>query len=163
MRYLITILVAGSLWLLFSFTSEQAQYDLILRNGLVYDGSGSEPYRADVAITGDRIAIIGNLANARATREIDIRGMAVAPGFINMLSWADVSLLHDGTSMSDIKQGVTLEVFGEGWSQGPVKRDVRKHADSSWTKLEGYFAWAMKKGVSPNIASFVGATTVRVH
>lgn len=163
MRYLITILVAGSLWLLFSFTSEQAQYDLILRNGLVYDGSGSEPYRADVAITGDRIAIIGNLANARATREIDIRGMAVAPGFINMLSWADVSLLHDGTSMSDIKQGVTLEVFGEGWSQGPVKRDVRKHADSSWTTLEGYFAWAMKKGVSPNIASFVGATTVRVH
>ncbi len=162
MRYLVFIPVAVILWLLFSFATQQ-EYDLILRNATIYDGSGNEPYRADLAITGDRIAAIGNLANARAKREINVEGLATAPGFINMLSWADVSLLHDGTSMSDIKQGVTLEVFGEGWSQGPVKYDARKPADSSWTTLEGYFDWAMKKGMSPNIASFVGATTVRVH
>jgi N-acyl-D-amino-acid deacylase len=148
----------------FSVDNQQEQdYDLILRNGMIYDGSGAEPYRGDVALNGDRIAAVGDLSTARAKKEIDVSGLAVAPGFINMLSWADRSLLLDGRSMSDIKQGVTLEVFGEGWSPGPVKRKTTKPVDSLWTTLGGYFRYAMKKGVSPNIASFVGATTVRIH
>ncbi|HYF69635.1 MAG TPA: D-aminoacylase [Ohtaekwangia sp.] len=141
----------------------QPTYDVLLRNGTIYDGSGSSPFVGDIAIQGDTIAAIGNLKELHARKEIDVNGLAVTPGFINMLSWADRSLLMDGRSMSDIKQGVTLEVFGEGWSPGPVKRKNTKPVDSLWTTLGGYFTWAMKKGVSPNIASFVGATTVRIH
>ncbi|HYC87198.1 MAG TPA: amidohydrolase family protein, partial [Chryseosolibacter sp.] len=95
--------------------------------------------------------------------EIDAKGMAVAPGFINMLSWADQTILRDGRSTSDIKQGVTFEVFGEGWSPGPVRRQTTKPVDSLWTTLDGYFRFALKKGISCNIASFVGATSVRIH
>lgn len=141
----------------------QATYDVIIRNGTIYDGTGSAPMKGDVAIRGDRIAAIGDLSGAKGKQEIDAKGLAVTPGFINMLSWADRSLLMDGRSMSDIKQGVTMEVFGEGWSPGPVKRKNTKPVDSVWTTLGGYFNWALKKGVSPNIASFVGATTVRIH
>jgi N-acyl-D-amino-acid deacylase len=163
MRYA-SLLVITILLLAFSLPAAgQQSYDLILRNGMVYDGSGNEPYAGDVAISGDRIAAVGDLTGAVAKKEIDVKGLAVAPGFINMLSWADRSLLLDGRSMSDIKQGVTLEVFGEGWSPGPVKRKLAKPIDSLWTTLGGYFKFAMKKGVSPNIASFVGATTVRIH
>jgi N-acyl-D-amino-acid deacylase len=139
------------------------EYDVILRNGTIYDGSGAPAYVGDVAIAGERIAAVGQLPPSTARREIDVKGLAVAPGFINMLSWADRSLLMDGRSMSDIKQGVTLEVFGEGWSPGPVKRKTTKPVDSLWTTLDGYFRYAMKKGVTPNIASFVGATTIRIH
>jgi N-acyl-D-amino-acid deacylase len=139
------------------------EYDLVLRNGTIYDGTGTAPYVGDVAIIKDKIAAIGNLPDVIAKKEIDVKGLAVAPGFINMLSWADRSLLLDGRSMSDIKQGVTLEVFGEGWSPGPVKRKTTKPVDSLWTTLGGYFKFALKKGVSPNIASFVGATTIRIH
>ena len=164
MRYpialpLIAVLVLASV---FPATGQET-YDVILRNGMVYDGSGNEPYSGDVAISGDRIAAVGDLRGAVAKKEIDARGLAVAPGFINMLSWADRSLLLDGRSISDIKQGVTLEVLGEGWSPGPVKRKLSKPVDSLWTTLGGYFKFAMKKGVSPNIASFVGATTVKIH
>lgn len=133
-------------------------YPLILRNGLIYDGSGNMPYKGDVAIRGDTIAAIGNL-QATADKEIDVQGLAIAPGFINMLSWADGSLLKDGRSMSDIKQGVTLEVFGEGWSPGPRRK--KNEQDTLWTTLGEYFATLEKKGVSTNFASFVGATTVR--
>lgn len=139
------------------------KYDYIIRNGLIYDGSGTPPFRGDVAISKDTIAAIGVIGDAVAKIEIDAKGLAVAPGFINMLSWADRALLLDGRSMSDIKQGVTLEVFGEGFSPGPVKRRISKPVDSLWTTLGGYFKWLMKKGVSPNVASFVGATTVRMH
>ena len=100
-------------------------YDVIIRGGSVYDGSGNAPLLADVAINGDRLARIGDLSEATATQEIDATGKAVSPGFINMLSWATESLIVDGRGMSDIKQGVTLEVMGEGWSMGPVNDELR--------------------------------------
>lgn len=134
------------------------QYPLIIRNGLIFDGSGAAPYTGDLAIRGDTIVAIGTF-NAVGDKEIDAQGKAIAPGFINMLSWADGSLLKDGRSMSDLKQGVTLEVFGEGWSPGPRKK--KNEQDTLWTTLGGYFAMLEKKGVSTNFASFVGATSVR--
>lgn len=137
------------------------KFDVIIRQGMVYDGSGNKPYVADIGIRADTIAFIGNLAQRIAKTEINAKGLAVAPGFINMLSMADRSLLMDGRSMSDLKQGVTLEVMGEGWSAGPAKRTNKTPVDSLWTTLDGYFKWLMKKGVSTNVASFVGATTIR--
>jgi N-acyl-D-amino-acid deacylase len=136
-----------------------AQYDIILKNGMIYDGSGHNPFKGDVAMRADTIAAMGDLSASNAKRIIDVEGKAIAPGFINMLSWADGSLLKDGRSMSDIKQGVTLEVFGEGWSPGPRKKSGSK--DTLWTTLDGYFKTLERKKVSPNFASFVGATTVR--
>jgi N-acyl-D-amino-acid deacylase len=147
-------------------------YDLIIRNGTVYDGSGAPPRAADVAVRGDRIAAIGTLEGASAAREIDARGMAVAPGFINMLSWATTSLIHDGRSQGDIRQGVTLEIFGEGTSPGPINDTMRRRMlasqrdiryDVPWSTLGGYLEHLEARGISPNVASFVGATTVRIH
>jgi N-acyl-D-amino-acid deacylase len=160
------IVIAGIVIILACTSTSQPQkrYDLIIRHGTIYDGSGDLPFPGDVAIMGDTIAAIGDLSDAVGAKEIDATGLAVAPGFINMLSWADRSLLMDGRSMSDLKQGVTLEVFGEGWSPGPVKRKATtKPVDSLWTTLGGYFNWLMKKGVTPNVASFVGATSIRLH
>src|SRR5712692_4834762 len=108
--------------------SMAAEYDLIIRNGAVYDGSGNAPLVADVAIKGESIAAVGHLETVRAQREIDARGLAVAPGFINLLSWATESLIEDGRSQSDIRQGVTLEIFGEGWSLGPLNEKMKKEA-----------------------------------
>ncbi|PWG01581.1 N-acyl-D-amino-acid deacylase family protein [Sphingosinicella humi] len=148
------------------------QYDILIEDGTVYDGQGGKPFVADVAIEGDRIAAIGNLDGATATRVIDAEGLAVSPGFINMLSWATQSLIEDGRSQSDIRQGVTLEVFGEGWSMGPLtpamKAQMEKEQgdikfDVTWTTLGDYLEFLEKKGVSTNVASFVGATTLRVH
>lgn len=148
------------------------QVDIIIRNGDIYDGSGSPPYKGDVAISGDRIASIGNLSDLSASLEIDATGLAIAPGFINMLSWASVSLIEDGNSQSDIRQGVTLEVMGEGWSMGPYNEEMKKQElaeqgdikyDISWTTLMEYLDFLEQKGISPNIASFVGATTIRIH
>lgn len=147
-------------------------HDLILRGGTIYDGLGGEPVTGDLAIRGDSIVAIGNLGRATASRELDVRGLAVAPGFINMLSWATVSLLHDPRSQSDIRQGVTLEVFGEGSSMGPwsdsmkvlerrAQGDLRY--DIAWTTLGEYLEHLERRGVTPNVASFVGATTVRIH
>lgn len=162
MPYILTVALC-----LFTITGyDQAvppKYDVIIRNGTIYNGSGEPPFKGDIAIIHDTIAAIGNLKTDQGKKEIDAEGLAVAPGFINMLSWADRSLLMDGRSMSNIKQGVTLEVFGEGFSPGPLKRLNRKPVDSLWTTLGGYFKWAMKKGITPNIASFVGATSVRMH
>ncbi len=141
----------------------QQKFDTIIRGGTVYDGSGNPSFVADVALQHDTIAAIGDLTDAVAKNEIDARGLAVSPGFINMNSMSDRSLQLDGRSMSDIKQGVTLEVMGEGWSAGPVKRNLKQPVDSLWTTLDGYFRWLMKKGVSTNVASFVGATTIRNH
>lgn len=145
-------------FLLLAGCTAKEHYSLVLRNGLIYDGSGGIPYKGDVAIRGDTIAAIGEL-NATADKEIDVQGFAIAPGFINMLSWADGSLLKDGRSMSDIKQGVTLEIFGEGWSPGPRRK--KDEQDTLWTSLNEYFMTLEKKGVSTNFASFVGATSVR--
>jgi len=147
-------------------------FDVLIRNGSIYDGGGRPPFAGDIGIKGDTITAIGKLADARGRIEIDASGLAVAPGFINMLSWATESLIHDGRSQSDIRQGVTLEIFGEGESMGPLnarmKRDmIAAQADVkypvSWTSLNGYLEHLTKRGVSPNVASFVGATTVRIH
>jgi len=148
------------------------RYDLVIRNGVVYDGDGGPGRRVDVGIRADRVVALGDLATASATTEIDATGQAVAPGFINVLSWATESLIVDGRGMSDIKQGVTLEIFGEGESGGPLnetmKEELRKLQrdytyDIDWTTLGGYLESLERRGVSPNVASFVGATTVRIH
>jgi N-acyl-D-amino-acid deacylase len=147
-------------------------YDVLITNGQVFDGSGAPGVRAAVAIRGDRIAAIGSLADARARVTIDAGGLAVAPGFINMLSWADEPLLVDGRSQSDIRQGVTLEVFGEGWSMGPLNERMKMEQIAAqgdlkypidWTTLGDYLDGLQRKGISTNVASFVGATTVRIH
>lgn len=152
--------------------AEETQYDIILKNGMIYDGSGKEPFKGDVAINGDKIAAVGKIENAKGKQEIDVKGLAVAPGFVNMLSWATDSLIEDGTSLSDIRQGVTLEVFGEGFSYGPLTDAMKKEMEEmqgdikykvEWNTLGQYLEFLEKKGVSPNVASFVGATTVRVN
>ena len=163
---------AGVLAFVLTHPACAAQYDLLITNGLVYDGSGAKPYVADIGINGDRIAKIGQLQADTAREVIEARGLSVAPGFINMLSWATESLLIDGSSQSNIRQGVTLEVFGEGNSMGPLnpamkarldKRLEAWNVDVSWTTLGEYLDHLVASGVSPNVASFVGATTVRVH
>ena len=141
-------------------------YDVLITDGLVYDGNGGAPHVADIGISGDRIAAIGDLGGD-AELTIDASGLAVAPGFINMLSWATESLLIDGRGQGDIRQGVTLEVFGEGRSGGPLNEAMQAETDTrwagKWTTLGEYLEFMVEKGVSPNVASFVGATTVRVH
>ena len=146
-------------------------YDVLIRGGTVCDGSGAPCVRSDVAIAGERIAAIGSLGGANADTVIDASGLVVAPGFINMLSWGVETLLVDGRGQGDIRQGVTLEVFGEGISMGPLtpamKAVYKKRAeydyDISWSTLGEYLEHLEARGVSPNIASFVGATTVRIH
>jgi N-acyl-D-amino-acid deacylase len=147
-------------------------YDVVIRGGTLYDGSGRPGRVRDVAIIGDSIAAIGTLADTRGRTEVDARGLAVAPGFINMLSWATESLIEDGRALSDIKQGVTLEIFGEGESMGPLNAEMKRLAreaqgdikyDITWTTLNEYLEHLTRRGVSPNVASFIGATTVRVH
>jgi N-acyl-D-amino-acid deacylase len=147
-------------------------YDVILRGGTIYDGSGHAPFTGDVAIQGDRIAAVGQLGDARGKTEIDVHGLAVSPGFVNMLSWATDSLIEDGRGQSDLRQGVTLEVMGEGASMGPLNEAMKKEAVAqqgdikypiTWTTLGEYLEMLEKRGISPNVASFVGATTLRVH
>jgi N-acyl-D-amino-acid deacylase len=147
-------------------------FDVIIRGGTVHDGTGGDPVVADVALAGDTIAAVGDLSNARGRIEIDAAGLAVAPGFINVLSWANEALLHDGRSQSGIRQGVTLEIFGEGVSMGPLDEASRQRMleeqgdirfDVPWTTLGEYLEHLEARGVSPNVASFVGATTVRIH
>ncbi|MDB5471137.1 MAG: aminoacylase [Caulobacter sp.] len=159
--------------LLLSCASPSAEpaYDLVVRGGMIYDGSGGAPYRGDVAIQGDRIVKLGKVSG-RGTREIDAAGKAVAPGFINMLSWANESLIADGRGLSDLKQGVTLEVMGEGSSMGPwnkamIGQEVERQGDVkypiTWTTLGGYLETMEKKGIGPNVASMIGAETARTY
>lgn len=167
MKYLI--------FLLFPFIQHKdnkLQYDIIIRNGMIYDGNGGKPFKGDIAINADTIAAIGNLGDVQAIETIDAKGMAVAPGFINMLSWANESLIEDGRSQSDIRQGVTLEVMGEGSSMGPLNTKMKNemqlgqtdiHYKVAWNTLGEYLDWLEKKGVSCNIASFIGAGTVRTY
>ena len=146
------------------------KYDVVIRNGMIYDGYGFKPYVGDVALKGDKVALVKEKISAKGKTEIDATGLAVAPGFINILSWATVSLIRDGRSLSDIKQGVTLEVFGEGSSMGPLNEKMKEQQQDNtddytidWTTLGEYLESLERRGVSTNVASFIGATTLRVH
>lgn len=172
MRDLTCLLFCAAALLLLAACSSGPQYDVIVRGGTIYDGSGSPGAVADLAIQGDTIAAIGDLSNASAPTVIDAAGLAIAPGFINMMCWSNESLIEDGRSQSDIRQGVTLEVMGEGSSMGPLndamKQDMRDGQgdikyDIAWTTLGEYMQYLEKRGVSPNVASFIGAATPRIH
>jgi len=170
MKYLIASLILFTS--LVSCQEKKIKYDLIIQNGLIYDGNGKKPFNADIGINGDTIAFIGNLCECNSKNTIDAKGMAVSPGFVNMLSWSTESLIQDGRSLGEISQGVTLEVMGEGTSMGPIKKEMipfMEEAQSdikypiSWQSLGQYLTFLEKKGVSTNIASFVGAATVRAN
>jgi N-acyl-D-aspartate/D-glutamate deacylase len=149
--------------------------DLVVRGGTIYDGSGRPPKVGDVAIRSDRIAAVGEVGRVAAHHVIEADGLAVAPGFINMMSWSQESLIEDGASQSEIREGVTLEVMGEGWSMGPLtdkmKAEIERRGAGNplvkyaveWTTLGQYLGWLERRGISPNVASFVGASTVRIH
>jgi N-acyl-D-amino-acid deacylase len=168
MKNILAVLVAATL---ISCGGKQ-KFDTIIRGGTVYDGNGHEPFVADIGINADTIAFIGDLSNATAKLELDAKGKAIAPGFINMLSWANESLIQDGRSQSDIRQGVTLEVMGEGYSMGPLNPKMKKEMQAGqgdikytveWNTLGEYLNFMEKKGISCNIASFVGATSTREY
>jgi N-acyl-D-amino-acid deacylase len=146
------------------------QYDVVIKNGIIYDGSGGEGRRADLAMKGDRIVQIGDVKSSSAAKTIDATGLAVAPGFINMLSWSNESLIQDGRSQGELREGVTTEVMGEGESMGPVNDQVRQSMlreqgdikyDITWSSLSDYLNYLQKRGISCNVASFIGATTIR--
>lgn len=151
---------------------EKTTYDVVIRNGQILDGSGKASFTGDIAINADTIAAIGSLENAVGKAEIDATGLSVAPGFINMLSWANISLLEDGRSQGDIRQGVTLEVLGEGSSMGPLSEQMKQEMkdgqgdikyDIPWTSLGEYLTYLEQKGISTNVASFVGNATLREY
>ena len=167
-------LAAAALVLLSLVTasSQPAAFDVLIRGGTVYDGTGAPGRRADVALRGDRIAAVGALEGATAATVVDASGLAVAPGFINMLSWSTESLLVDGRSQGEIRQGVTTEIFGEGASMGPLtpamkQRIVKEQGDLkydiTWTTLSEYLKDLERRGVAPNVASFIGAATLREY
>ncbi|MGE0452231.1 MAG: amidohydrolase family protein [Vicinamibacteria bacterium] len=148
------------------------RYDVIVYGGTVYDGDGGPSRRADVGIRGDRVAAIGDLSKDEAGRRIDASGLAVSPGFVNMLSWSTDTLIVDGRSQGEIRQGVTTQIFGEGWSMGPLSAEMKAREQASqgeikyeiaWTTLAGYLAHLEKRGVSQNVASYIGAGTLREH
>jgi N-acyl-D-amino-acid deacylase len=151
--------------------SRPQSFDIIIKGGTVYDGSGRPPRRADVGINGDRIAAIGNLNRATATTIVDAKGLAVAPGFINMLSHSESSLIRDPRSLSEIRQGVTTQIFGE-FSMGPLNDEMKQRLRETrgegtlgieWTTLAEYLTFLEKRGIPQNVASFVGAATIREH
>src|SRR5688572_30519927 len=156
---------------LFGSCDREPEYDLLVRGGTVYDGTGSPGFAGEVAIQGDRIAYVGAKAPGGARREIDATGKAVAPGFINMLSWSTESLLIDGRGQGELRQGVTLQVMGEGFSMGPLDPAMKEELVAQqgdlryaveWTTLGEYLELLEKKGVSMNVASLVGAVNPRV-
>jgi N-acyl-D-amino-acid deacylase len=152
--------------------AEPASFDVVIRGGTVYDGTGAEGRRVDVGIRGDRIEAVGDLSKASAGKTVDAAGLAVAPGFINMLSWSTDSLIVDGRSQSELRQGVTTQIFGEGFSMGPLNDKLKKFMESQqtdfkyempWNTLAEYLAYLEKRGISQNVASYVGATTLRTY
>src|SRR4029079_16030844 len=162
-----TVIVGGG-----QIAAADAPFDVIIKGGTVYDGTGEGGHVADVAIRGDRIVGVGDFASAVPKKTIDARGLAVAPGFINMLSWSTESLIQDGRSRSEIRQGVTTEIMGEGESMGPLNDRVPEHRiheqtdikyDIPWNTLAEYLQYLEKRGVSCNVASFIGATTIREY
>lgn len=151
------------IWLGLFLTSCQPEpqtYDYIIRNAMIYDGSGEKPFKSDIAINADTIAAIGELKRDTGRQELDARGLAASPGFINMLSWA-TNLMEDGRGLSDLKQGVTLEVMGEGTSLGPFILPLYKDTDVPLTSFGDHFNYLERKGIAVNVASFVGAATIR--
>lgn len=171
-KYLILLLILAVPLTALGQTAQSGDFDVLIKGGTVYDGTGRAPRRVDVAIKGDRIVGIGNLQRAQARNVVDARGMAVAPGFINMLSWSTESLIADGRSQGELRQGVTTQIMGEGWSMGPLNDRLKKQVvdeqddikfDIEWTTLAEYLRYLEKRGVSQNVASFVGATTVRQY
>lgn len=169
--YLILILCLN---LSFSFAQGKLsnEFDVIIKGGTVYDGSGNPPVKADVGIKGDTVTKIGNLGKSKAALVVDATGMAVAPGFINMLSWSTETLIVDPRSMGELKQGVTTQIFGEGNSMGPLNDRMKKQGQDDqgdikyeikWTTLSEYLQFLEKKGVSQNVASYIGATTIRQY
>ncbi len=164
----VVLLLPAVLWA----QTEHEGLDVLIKDGVVYDGTGGTPVRADIGIKGDRIAAVGDLAGAHARTAVDARGLAVAPGFINMLSWSTESLLVDGRSQGEIRQGVTTEIFGEGFSMGPLTLDMKRRTlagqgdfryEIPWTTLAEYLSHLEQRGVTPNVASFIGAATIRTH
>lgn len=171
-RFLLSLFALGLLGLASCSTTLEPEVDILIRNGTIYDGSGGKPFRGDVAISGDRIVAVEKSQAVRAKKVIEASGLAVAPGFINVLSWAAERLIHDGRSQSDIRQGVTMEVFGEGESMGPLTEPMKQAmlADQGdikypveWTTLGEFGTWLERRGVSCNFGSFVGAGSVRQH
>ena len=153
-------------------SKQPAPFDVVIRGGIVYDGTGSPGRRADVGLRGDRIAAVGDLASLPASSVIDASGLAVAPGFINMLSWSTESLLVDGRSQGELREGVTTQIFGEGSSMGPMTPEMKRRAieqmgdlkySITWTSLSEYLQRLEEQGISQNVASFIGATTIREH
>lgn len=168
MKSLLPLLVL----LIFIGCQSETTYDIVLQNGRIYDGEGGKPYSGDIGINSDTIAFIGEANTLKGTETVPLHGMSVAPGFINMLSWANITLLEDGRSQSDIRQGVTLEVMGEGRSMGPLNPKMKENMqngqgditfDVAWTTLGEYLQHLEDKGVSTNVASFVGNGTLRTH
>jgi N-acyl-D-amino-acid deacylase len=168
MRYYYSFLVC----LIFFGCRSRVTYDVVIRGGTIYDGNGGKPFAGDMAIHDGKIVAVGELGDVKGKSEVDAKGMAVAPGFINMLSWATESLIEDGNSQSDIRQGVTLEVMGEGESMGPLSPAMREKLQRNqtdikypvnWNTLGEYLRYLEKKGISCNVASFVGATTLRTY
>lgn len=156
----------------FAQTRNAQNFDVIIKGGMVYDGTGRAPVRVDVGIVGDKVAAIGNLKSAQAKTVVDATGLAVTPGFINMLSWSVDTMIIDGRSIGEVKQGVTTQIFGEGGSMGPLNAEMKKRAlesqgdikyDIPWTTLSEYLLYLEKRGVSQNVASFIGATTIREY
>lgn len=167
MRY--TLLLIAAITLLISCNSKKQEYDTIIRNGMIYDGNGGEPFKGDIGIKNDTISFIGDLSKAAAKNETDAKGNAVAPGFINMMGHSEESLIQDGRAQSDIKQGVTTEIFTE-FSLGPLNEKMKKQMkdgqgdikyDVKWNTLGEYMNFLEKKGIAPNIATFVGTGAVR--
>ena len=144
--------------------AQTASYDVLIKNGTVYDGTGGNPRRVDVAIKADKIVAIGKLKAAQAKTVVDANGLAVAPGFVNMLSHSYNSILQDGRSLGELRQGVTTQIFGEGASMGPLSEEMKKRRGTpAWTTLAEYLKYAEQRGISQNIASYIGATTIREY
>jgi len=172
MKRIFAAAVCVGLALVLPALADEAPFDVVIRGGTVYDGTGSPGRRADVGIRGDRIDAVGDLSKSQAARVVDAKGMAVAPGFVNMLSWSTESLIVDGRSQSELRQGITTQIFGEGFSMGPLNERLRKflesqqtdfHYEMPWTTLAEYLAYLEKRGISQNVASYIGATTLRAY
>jgi len=153
-------------------SASQATFDIIIRGGTVYDGTGTPGRRADIGVQGDRITAVGDLTSVQSGSIIDASGLAVAPGFINMLSWSTESLLVDGRSQGELREGVTTQIFGEGSSMGPLTAEMKRRMIEqmgdlkypiTWTSLSEYLKHLEEQGVSQNVASYIGATTIREH